>query len=611
MKHPLISVQTALLWLAFVAGALIRFAGLGTAPLTDGEAGLALMALQIAQGKAAAIQAYPLEVVVSAALFFLFGSSNFFARFLAAASGTLLMLGVISQRERLGSTLTLVLTFILAFDPALVAQSRQMGSVLPALVALGAIYLFASQARWRLAGIALGLGILSGAPFWYGGLVLLLAALAFTMIEKRLSSTSGIPVPVWGEGLPDQTRLRTVGIAALLTILFGSTLFLVYPRGLGASLSPLLAYLDGWKGPATVSIPVLLLSLGVYQTPAILFGGISIGRGLLNRRANNLAYAQRRQDFLMIWFAIAILMALLYPARQMANLIWAILPLWILAAQEIVRWVERLEQPLWATLALAAITFVFLCLFWLQLAAYASLWAYGAGEWWRLAAVFSSLAIIALFVWLAEMVWPARLAWQGLILGFLVAFFLYTVSNGWGVAFSLPWSQVFRQELWKPYPQIGDADLLLETVQDLSRWKSGRADSLPIVIALDSPALRWLLRQQHQVTVLPEDQALAQLSARQAGQLPAILITPAYAENPTLAAAYRGQDFNWRYQPNLQGIPQSPFNWLLFRKGTWEVQPLILWARTDLFPDGQSVSSGGGDLPLEIPFEEEFPLDQP
>lgn len=611
MKHPLDPAQTVLLWLALVAGALIRFGGLGTAPLTDGEAKLALQALQIAQGKATAIQAYPLEVLVSAALFFLFGSSNFFARFLAAASGTLLILGVISQRKRLGSSLTLILTFALAFDPALVAQSRQMGSALPALAALGAMVLFASQARWHLAGIALGSGILSGPPFWYGVLVLLLAGLVFIALEKRFSLPSSIPLPVWGKSLPAQAALQTVGIAALLTLLVGSTLFFFYPRGLGASLSPLLAYLGGWKGPASVSILVLLLGLGVYQTPAILFGGVSIARGLISRRSIEFVTYHRWQGFLGIWFGIAILMALLYPARQMSNLIWAILPLWVLAAQEITRWVETLEQPLWATLILAAITLIFLCLFWLQLAATNFVWAYGAGDWVRVVTVFSSLALIALFVWLAELVWSTRLAWQGMILGLLVAFFLYTVSNVWGVAFSYPWSQVFRQELWKPYAQIGDADLLLKTIQDLSRWKSGRADSLTIVIAADSPALRWLLRQQHDVTVLPEDQALAHLSIREAGQLPAILITPAIAENPALAATYRGQDFNWRYQPNWQDVPLSPLNWLLFRKGTWEVQPLILWARTDLFPDGQSLSSGGGDLPLEIPFEEELPLDQP
>ena len=611
MKHPLNPTQTVLLWLAFVCGALIRFGGLGAAPLTDGEAELALQALQIAQGKAVAVHGYPLEVIVSAALFFLFGSSNFFARFLAAISGTLLILGIISQRKRLGASLTLVLTVALAFDPALVAESRQMGSVLPALVVLGALLLFASQARWDLAGLALGLGILSGPPFWYGGLVLLLTGLAFTALEKRLSSPSGIPLPVWRQDLPTQAALQTIGATTLLTILIGSTLFLFYPRGLGASLSPLLGYLGGWTSPASVSISVLLLGLGVYQTPAIFFGAVSIARSLIDRRSNEFLINHRRQAFLGVWFGIAILIALLYPARQMSNLIWAILPLWILAAQEIARWVETLEQPLWATLALAGITVIFLSLFWLQMAAASSLWAFGAGDWLRVLTVFSSLALIALFVWLAELVWSTRLAWQGMILGFLVAFFLYTVSNVWGVAFSHPWSQVFRQELWKPYPQIGDADLLLKTVQDLSRWKSGRADSLPIVIAVDSPAMRWLLRQQHDLTVLPEDQALAQLSVRQAGQLPAVLITPAIAENPALAATYRGQDFNWRYQPNWQGIPLSPLNWLLFRKGTWEVRPVILWARTDLFPDGQSLSSGGGDLPLEIPFEEELPLDQP
>lgn len=611
MKQRLLSPQTIILWLAFAIGALIRFSALGAAPLTDGEAELALQALQIAQGKATVVQPYPLEVLVSAALFFLFGSSNFLARFLAALSGTLLILGIIALRPRLGFSFTVVFALILALDPALVAQSRQMGSVMPALATLCAVVLFASQARWGLMGVALGLGILSGPPFWYGGLLLTLAASALIALERRLTTPSDSSQTFWTKFLPTQDTLKRGGETALLTILLGSTLFFVYPRGLGAIFSPLLTYLGGWTSAASVSIPQIFLALGVYQPLAILFGVISIGRSLLWHKQNNVGIDHHWQRFLALWLGIALLLVLLYPARQMSNLIWLILPLWVFAAQEITQWVEKIEQPLWATMVLGGITFVFLCLFWLQMAAYSSLVAYGLGDWLRLATVFTSLALIALFVWLAEMVFPTRLAWQGMILGGLVAFSLYTISAVWGVAFSHPWSQVFRQELWKPYPQIGDADLLLKTIHDLSRWKSGRADSLPIIIAVDSPALRWLLRDQTQVSILPEDQALAQLSVRQSEQLPAMLITPAVTENPAFAVAYRGQDFNWRYHPNWQGIAPNPLNWWLYRKGTWEIQPIILWARVDLFPDGQALNSGQGGSPLDISPEEELPLDQP
>lgn len=457
MKQASFSPQTALLWLAFALGALIRFSALGSTPLTDGEAELALQALQITQGKATNIQAYPLEVLVSAGLFFLFGSSNFLARFLAATSGALLILAVISFRRRLGTPLTLVLAFALALDPALVAQSRQMGSVMPAVAALSGVCLFASQARWGLVGLALGLGMLSGAPFWYGGLLLLLAGGAFTWLEKRLSSAATFSATLWEEMLPPREALRTVGGATLLTLLFGSTLFFFYPRGLGATLAPLLGYLNGWTGPASVSILHLGLSLGVYQALVLLFGSICMVRSLITRWQNALAPEHRWQGFLALWSGLAFLVAILYPARQLANLVWVILPLWILAAQEIARWVESLEQPVWASLLLGGVTFVFLALFWLQLAAYSSLVAYGIADWLRFATLFSSLAVIALFVWLAEMAWSARLAWQGLILGVLLTFACSTISAVWGVSFSYPWSQVFRQELWKPYPQVGDA----------------------------------------------------------------------------------------------------------------------------------------------------------
>ncbi len=611
MKQQGFSAQTTLIWLAFALACLIRFVGLGTSPLNDREAELALQALQIAQGKSAVIQAYPLEVITSAGLFFLFGSSNFLARFLSALSGSLLILAVISLRRQLGTPFTLVLAFALALDPALVAQSRQMGSAMPALAALAGAYLFWCQTRWQATGIALGLAILSGPAFWYGGVILLLTTLSLNALKKRLfpaedrSLSPIIPLP------PSKEALSKVTVATVLTLIFASTLFLFYPRGLAASVSPLLTYLAGWTATATVSIFQLLLGLAVYQPLAILFGAIAVVRSLLSRQPSDLPVDQRWEFFLSLWFAIAFVLALLYPARQLEQSIWFILPLWVFAAQEISRWVETWTEPVWAAPLLGGITFVFLSLFWLQWAAYSSLVAYGLSDWLRVASVFSSLALIALIIWLAEMVLPVRVAWQGLIFGTLSAFLLYTVSIVWGVAFSHPWSQVFRQELWKPYPQIGDADLVLKTVHDLSTWKSGRRDSVPIVLAVDSPALQWLLRHQTQLTVLPQDQALSLLSVRQTAQLPAILITPAMTEMPTLAATYRGQDFNWRYQPNWQGIPPFPLQWLLFRQGSWNIEPIILWARSDLFPDSQSRNINQGAPPLEIPFEEEFPLDQP
>lgn len=609
MKQRLSSPQTILIWLAFAIGALLRFSALGAAPLTDGEAELALQALQVAQGKAIAIQAFPLEIFTSAGLFFLFGSSNFFARSLAALSGTLFILGAVSLRQRLGENFSLVLAFALALDPALIAQSRQMGSLMPALAALGAVYLFASQARWRLVGIALGLGILSGPSFWYGGLLSLCVVIAFVVIEKQLAAHDS-SVSLWAQIFPPKEKVGHFLSAFLLTVIVTSTLFFFYPRGLGAIFSPLVVFLSEWEGPASASIPHLLLALGIYQPLAILFAVISIGRSLFSREVN-LPLDRRSQRFLGLWFVIATLLAIINPARQIAHLIWMLLPLWIFAAQEITHWIEELEQPIWALSILGATTLIMLSLFWLQLAAYTSLLPYGGADWLRFATVFSSLVLIALIVWLAEMVWSARLAWQGMILGVLLAFILYNISTVWGVAFSYPSSQVFRQELWKPYPQIGDADLLLKTVEDLSRWKSGRADSVPVVLAVDSPALQWLLRDQTQLTILPEDQAFSQLSVWQTGQLPDLLITPATAENPALAATYRGQDFNWRYRPNWQGIPLSPLNWLLFRQGTWDVEPIILWARADLFPDSQSLAGSQTEQPLEIQSDEEFPFEQP
>jgi hypothetical protein len=135
--------------------------------------------------------------------------------------------------------------------------------------------------------------------------------------------------------------------------------------------------------------------------------------------------------------------------------------------------------------------------------------------------------------------------------------------------------------LWKPDQPPAEAKLLLSTVDDLSDLSLGHAQAQPVtVMGIDSPALEWLLRY-HEV------QVVSKLSPQVA---PPIVITP-LMNDLSLPAAYRGQDFVWRQNPQWQGV-QAPdwIRWLVFRQLPGENEAVVLWVRDDLFPDARDAS---------------------
>jgi hypothetical protein len=169
---------------------------------------------------------------------------------------------------------------------------------------------------------------------------------------------------------------------------------------------------------------------------------------------------------------------------------------------------------------------------------------------------------------------------------------VYSLSALWG---STQTGFAARQELWQSIPATADADLLQATLDDLSTWQTGRTDSAEITLAINSPALRWLLRDHVQVALAPEDRASTP------GSSPAVLITTPDLQNPELDSFYRGQDFIWRAAPGWQGaLPPDFLYWLAFRQAPVQQELVILWARSDLFSDGAFIPPESRPLPEDI-----------
>ena len=145
----------------------------------------------------------------------------------------------------------------------------------------------------------------------------------------------------------------------------------------------------------------------------------------------------------------------------------------------------------------------------------------------------------------------------------------------WGLVMLRPQG---AQELWTAPPAVGQAEQLLESLQDLSRMDTGHDWEIAIVLLDNSPSLRWALREFRHLT------SADTLAATDA---PPIVITSQAQQSPILAQSYRGQDLVRRIRPGWQAaLPPNFIAWLASRQAPLATEQIILWARADLFPGG-------------------------
>ncbi len=558
------------LWygLAFALALVLRLVMLGAAPLSESEAALALQSLGIAHGARPELAGQPGTLMVSAALFFLFGSSNFLARLWPAVSGSLLVLAPLGFRKQLGSRPALILAFFLALDPGLVALSRQVGSPLPAIAfALIAAGLWLSR-KPLLAGIVAGLALLGGPQTWAGliagGLALGIAALfkrpepGMVDLEGQSETSSPMPAPIgW----------LTAGLAALVTLGLVGSLFWLAPQGLGAFGASVSDYFIAWTHASGVSARLLLAAL---LSDEILFIALAIWGFVSGLRE------RRRVDFALASWALAALALAFIPAgRQAAGLAWVLIPLLALAARGTAALRFRGEEteriPAWVYTA--AVLFL-LGFIWLNFTGILNAWQTNNESLSaRSAALSGGIILLVVATFLVGWGWSKYVAGQGALRGLLIALVIYEIS---AATSSAGWRLTPPADLWGSYPRPEQARFLGETVGDLSYWRTGDRDAIDLtVLGIQSPALEWSLRG------LGQAQTAAVLGT--AAQ-PSLVITPQQEQTPQLAAAYRGQNFLWDVSPDWSSMDALDWlSWIAFRAAPQKQTFVILWARSDVF----------------------------
>jgi hypothetical protein len=545
--------------LAFLLAISLRLIGLGDMPLNDSEASLALQALHLSNGLKPALDPHPAYILFTAPLFFLYGGGmNNLARLIPALVGSLLVFAPLLFQDRFKPRPSLLLAFFIALDPGLVAISRQAGSPILAITFLIFASGFFRANNFRWAGVSAALALLSGPAFWFG-LVTLAISLAIYQAARLLFTThdESFNFQITTEGRNELL------VSLAFTLLLAGTSFFLVPNGLSAALASLPAYLGGWRSVVTVSSIWMLISLLAYQPFSVLLAVIAIIRGWLN--------PSHRIIPLSIWFLVALLLALVYPARQMADLAWALIPLHAMAALQLARFVDVPVEERGEAVGAVLLT-AFLWVFgWFN---FTSLIWRSAGDATynqHLILLIGAIVLLTLSIVLVAFGWSMRVAQTGLIWGLGLCLGVLTLSGSLGVT---GMHGIFKPELWWPQGVPLQADLLTSTIDDLSEWDRGHDDALPVVIVgIDSPSLEWALRE-HSPSVA---------NFFDSSQPPALIIS-AFGLDPNTVAEYRGQDFIWRFTTSWElAQPRDWLKWLAYREMAQTPENTILWAGNDLF----------------------------
>lgn len=565
MKRQFLTIEHSLYLIAFLLALGVRLLRLGAAPLSEFEAGWAMQALGLSQGKAILLGTQPLYALFTGVVFAVLGSGNGLARVFSALVGSALVFVPFQwspgfKRFRIAA---LIAAFGLALDPGLVAASRLAGGPIPALtfVLLALGFALGNSPAWT--GVFSGLALLTGIPVVPG-----VVGLAAAWVTARWLTAQKWLAPLPHEETPDSGShfspvfFRRVALFGGLTLLLAGTLFLFVPQGIASVADTFTAYLRGWARPSGVLVFRLVFALALYQPLVLFFGIVGVVRGW--RKGEPVV--QR----LGLWAFFALALALIYPARQAVDLVWALVPLWVLAAWEFQHHLPGTEgkaETGWLAWVYALSMIVLLVVAWLGLI---------SGK-----ALLAGLAL-AMVVAVAFMValWSVKVTRYGLVWGVSAVLVVGMFASTSSVALVHPNG---AQELWSIAPGTGEASLLLNTLENLSQWKTGERQALDVTVVSNASALHWLLRDFRNAHFSPEFTGTGVTDTNS----PSVVITYQAQNKPGMPVLYRGQDFIWDIFPGWnQVLPKDWISWLAYRQAPLVQNQVILWARTDLFPGG-------------------------
>jgi hypothetical protein len=567
-KWQTLTIADGLFALVLLGAAIIRLMNLAAVPLADAEAELAWSVWRFWQpGEALLTVSSPAYFSLTAVFTQLFGYSDAVMRLVPALFGVALVALPWLLRDRLSHIGALVACALLAVSPIHVLLSRTVGGDAIALFAVGLLLVAMLRHRVWVAAMAVGLGLAS-APLFYSGTLTLAVAL---WLARRLGLTLSVASATEDE--PQKTRRTAVAVGAAVFIA-SSSFLLWYPAGLGAAARLLGDWLAQFAigGGATFDP---LLALLRYE-PALVLLGLGAFIWALGR--------SQTLPLVFVYWLSALLLLLLVQAGVMANAALFTLPGYLLVGLLFSALFAYRTRPL--TWAVAIGLLGILGLLTVNTGRFLKVITYDSGNLQFLLMITIGLILAALGL-LFVSTYDTTAVVQGTVLGFLFFFLIV----GWG---NSRWmGQEAANDPRERWVHSGSSEGVREMaalLTTISRQVTNEDGGLEIASSVDTPALRWYLRDYHR--------------ARLGDALPAnanqqILITPAdTAILPQLGEQYTGTDFTLAHNGSLAATTPTyttttaallgqgfdVLRWWLFHTSAAEVQDerVILWVRGDL-----------------------------
>lgn len=255
----------------------------------------------------------------------MFGDSIQVLRFWIALSGALMTLLPLLFDEILEKQSALVLAILLVLDPFQIANSIQAnGNILTVLTLFSAIG-FILKSRYGIGILAFTAFLLTGINVFYGFvLIFLLIGMIYLFGQKK---DLGKRIQEYYQSI--QKSITTIVLVGCIFVFLSFLLQIPYSD----FLSHLLQFIQNWNQPYSLgSYPQLFPLALISYLPIIFIGLIPVGKSQIKPEVNIALYLVA----LVMLFFVAF-----YPGHSVLDLVWASLPICILAASKIGILIEK------------------------------------------------------------------------------------------------------------------------------------------------------------------------------------------------------------------------------------------------------------------------------
>ncbi|MHB8134012.1 MAG: hypothetical protein ACYDH1_07275 [Anaerolineaceae bacterium] len=564
MKTNYKEIEKIVLIIIFIFAIFIRFLNLGTLPLSDLEAKIAVQSSQLLSGSDSYVNSDTLLTNLIAGLMYIFENSEWVVRFFSALAGALFIFTPLLFRSYFNKSTLLIISLWIAVDPGMLALSRQINSSL-LVVFFGILFFFSyikQKPIWM--GIFGGVLLLCGVSFWFGFVPILCLLIYFSITKWRTKD-----LEFENKLFNDRNQIRKFFYSLVVSIIIFGTFSLFFPKQLSGMAQGFVDYLQGWKLNSGVSSWELIRAMLVYDFPVFIFGilGLIISKRILTKK----------ERLIGVWLVLNFVHLLVYPSRQIDDSIWIIFPLILYGSLFMNHFGKLEESESKLVLLISGIGFIvlgFLTLISINLLSNSTVTNQSPISKTILIVAGIVLVLFAIFLIGWSLSW--RIAGKSILYIVILHFGIYTLSAGWNAAgLRLP----YENEMWYLGSKPVNEDLVVTTLEDYSDWNYGHKYEANIQVAgLNYPALKWALRNFENVEYIEN----ISKSSR-----PDMIITKS-DQTVELEESYKGQDFEWSAKPIWDLLISSEWtNWILSRRipaSMKEKDPIILWIRNDLFP---------------------------